>query len=181
MFKHTIEDLNMNSQPVKASAAKGIRAKVAETYPNIAEHLEELWPKKAKVLTLKFKGDNHLNFIKVEDEIMFIEIRDKSIIPMLRVLHKFPMMMDHMVCDKGAIRHIFSGSNVMAPGLTNEGGQIAPYLEIGAPVAIMAEGKKHAMAIGYLTMSSKEIKETGKGSAIEVIQFLNDSLWKDVR
>ena len=81
---------------------------------------------------------------------MFIEIRDKSILPMLRVLHKYPNMMSHMVCDKGAIKHIFSGSNVMAPGLTSEGGIITPDLEEGAPVAIMAEGKKHAMGIGFL-------------------------------
>ena len=84
-----------------------------------------------------------------------------------------------MVCDKGAIRHIFSGSNVMAPGLTSEGGIIVEGLEAGTPVAVMAEGKKHAMAVGYLAMSSKDIKDTGKGMAIEIIQFLNDSLWKD--
>ena len=62
--------------------------------------------------------------------------------------------MDDMQCDKGAIKHIFSGSNVMAPGLTSEGGEIYPNLAVGAPVAITAEGKQHAMAIGFLTMSS---------------------------
>ena len=100
---------------------------------------------------------------------MFLEIRDRATLPMLKVLHRFPFMMDHMVCDKGAIRHIFSGSHVMAPGLTSEGGIIHPHLECGSPVAIMAEGMKHAMAIGYLSMSSTDIKESGKGQAIEVI------------
>ena len=60
---------------------------------------------------------------------------------MLRLLHKYPIMMDKMQCDKGAIKHIFSGSNVMAPGLTSEGGEIHPDLDVGAPVAITAEGK----------------------------------------
>ena len=69
----------------------------------------------------------------------------------------------------------------MAPGLTSEGGKIHEGLEVGAPVAIMAEGKKHAMGIGYLQMSSKDIKETGKGQAIELIQYLNDSLWKEIK
>ena len=186
MFKAKIEDLNMNSQPVKASAAKGIRQQVLDTYPNIAEYLDEIWPKKAKVFTLKFKGEIidselHLNFIKVEEEILFLEMRDKAILPMLRLLHKYPIMMNQMQCDKGAIRHIFSGSNVMAPGLISEGGKCVDGLEVGAPVAVMAEGKQHAMAIGYLTMSSKDIKSVGKGFAIEVIQFLNDALWKDVK
>ena len=43
-----------------------------------------------------------------------------------------------------------SGSNVMAPGLTSEGAKMTDDLEEGHPVAITAEGKKHAMGIGYL-------------------------------
>ena len=128
---------------------------------------------------MKFKGDNNLSFVKIDNLISFIEIRDKEIMPMMRLLHMYPEMMPQMVCDSGAIRHIFSGSNVMAPGLTSEGGVISDGLEVGAPVAVMAQGKKHAMAVGYLAMSSKDIKDTGKGMAIEIIQFLNDSLWKD--
>ena len=150
MFKAKLEDTNMNSAPLKATVAKTLRAKLVETYPNIEPHLELIWPKKAKVFTLKLKGENLYNFIKIEEEIAFMEMRDRAIIPMLRTLHKFPDMMPHMQCDKGAIKHIFSGSNVMAPGLTSEGGKIAADLEVGAPVAIMAEGKKHAMGIGYL-------------------------------
>jgi len=77
-------------------------------------------------------------------------------------------MSEAMQCDKGAIKHIFSGSHIMAPGITSAGGHLVPDLSIKAPVAVMAEGKKHAMAIGVLTMSSQEIKEENKGQAIEV-------------
>ena len=122
-----------------------------QQYPKMTEEQWDLfWPKKAKVYTLKFKGDAYTHFIKIEERICFLELRDKAVLPMLRVLHQYPHMMDHMQCDKGAIRHIFSGSNVMAPGLTSAGGKVAPYLEIGHPVAITAEGKKHAMGIGFL-------------------------------
>jgi len=62
-----------------------------------------------------------------------------------------------MQCDKGAIKHIFSGSHIMAPGLTSAGGVLVPNLPERAPVAVMAEGKQHAMAIGILNMSSKQI------------------------
>ena len=181
MFRLKIEDTNMNSQPLKASAAKGVRAKLVQTYPNIADHIDEIWPKKAAVFTLKLKGEAHMNFIRIDEEICFMELRDRSIIPMLKVLHRYPIMMNQMQCDKGAIRHIFSGSNVMAPGLTSEGGIICEDLEVGAPVAIMAEGKKHAMGVGYLQMSSDDIKKSGKGVAIELIFYPNDSVWKDLR
>ena len=45
----------------------------------------------------------------------------------------------------------------MAPGLTSAGGKITPDLQVKAPVAITAEGKVHAMAIGVLSMSSEDI------------------------
>ena len=57
----------------------------------------------------------------------------------------------------------------MAPGLTSEGGEIYVGLAVGAPVAITAEGKKHAMGIGFLTMDSETITSKGKGEAIEVV------------
>jgi PUA domain protein len=63
-------------------------------------------------------------------------------------------MQHHMQCDKGAIKHIFSGSHIMAPGLISEGGRLVPGLPVNAPVAVMAEGKEHAMAIGVTLMSS---------------------------
>jgi PUA domain protein len=59
--------------------------------------------------------------------------------------------------DKGAIPFVLSGANVMCPGLTSKGGEIPEDYEAGTPVAIMAEGKKLAMAIGVLTLSTKEM------------------------
>ncbi len=91
-----------------------------------------------------------MSFIKVGEQICFLDIRDRKIIPMLKLVHQYPDMMDKMQCDKGAIRHIFSGSDIMAPGLVSEGGNVADFLEKGHPVAITAEGKKHAMGVGYL-------------------------------
>ena len=57
----------------------------------------------------------------------------------------------------------------MAPGLTSAGGKLVPNLKVMAPVAVMAEGKKHAMAIGVLSMSSSDIQTVNKGQAIEVV------------
>ena len=170
----------MNSAPIKSSAAKKMREKIIEQYPAIEQYMEDIWPKSAKVLQMKIKGEAYIHFLEVNGTIKFMEIRERAILPTLKLLLQYPTMMNQMVCDKGAIKHIMSGSNVMAPGLTSEGGKIFDNLEIGAPVAIMAEGKKHAMGIGYLLQSSEEIKKTGKGQAIELIRFLNDQLWKEI-
>ena len=87
-----------------------------------------------------------------------MDIKNRALLPTLKTLHQYPFIMKKMQCDKGAIKHIFSGSNIMAPGLTSAGGSMEDA-EIGDPVAILAEGKEHAMGIGYMMMSSDDIKE----------------------
>ena len=108
-----------------------------------------------------------------------MEIRDYPILPMLRVLHRYPTFMgkELMQVDAGAIKHVFSGSHIMAPGLTSPGGHLVKGKEQMAPVAIMAEGKQHALCIGVLSMSSDQIASENKGQAVEVIQFMNDGIW----
>lgn len=44
-------------------------------------------------------------------------------------------------------------------------------------VAIYAEGKQHALAIGLTKMSTAEIKEVNKGIAVDTIHSLMDGLW----
>ena len=117
----------------------------------------------------------------VDDEIRFIENRDKIVIPTLRLLHKYPFMMQHMQCDKGAIKHILSGSDVMCPGLTSPGGKMDDNIARGQVIAITAEGKTHAMGIGIATMTPKEIREKNKDVAIELVMNLNDGIWKLTR
>lgn len=89
----------------------------------------------------------------INNELKFIEDRDGNVIPTMRLLHRYPLMMPHMQCDKGAIKHILSGSDVMCPGLTSPG---AKMTDVGKDVvvAITAEGKQHAMGVGITTMSA---------------------------
>jgi malignant T-cell-amplified sequence len=70
-----------------------VHAKLLETYPDAAEFIEELWPKKAQVLQLKIKGEAFVSFYQIDGEIRFMEIRDYPILPMLRVLHRYPTFM----------------------------------------------------------------------------------------
>jgi len=51
-------------------------------------------------------------------------------------------------------------------------------IEKNAIVAIMAEGKQHALAIGFMKMSTDEIASVNKGIAIETLHYLNDGLFQ---
>ena len=46
-----------------------------------------------------------------------------------------------------------------------------------AIVAIYAEGKEHALAIGVTTQSTDQIRSENKGIAVENTHYLNDALW----
>ena len=45
-------------------------------------------------------------------------------------------------------------------------------------VAVMAEGKEHAMAVGQMKMSSGDIRTINKGIGVETLTSLGDPLWQ---
>lgn len=55
---------------------------------------------------------------------LFFQERDGPWCPTLRVLHQYPDMMSKLRCDKGAIKFVLSGANIMCPGLTSPGATI---------------------------------------------------------
>ena len=80
--------------------------------------------------------------------------------------------------DRGAIKFVLKGADIMAPGLTSAGGSLGEVpLAADAYVAIKAEGKNQILAIGRMVMSSDDIKKVNKGTAIMNLHFLNDGLW----
>ena len=106
---------------------------------------------------------------------------DDPIIPHLRIVHKFPEAFERIRIDRGAIRFVLSGANLMAPGLTSAGGRLPEKdseLEAGDIVAVEAEGKDEICLIGPLTMGTEEIKQKKKGAAIDAGHYLGDGLWK---
>jgi len=89
-----------------------------------------------------------------------------------------PDLLPTVQVDRGAIKFVLKGADIMAPGLTSAGGSLgsAP-LVVGDYVAVRAEGKEQILAIGRMTMSSDDVRKVNKGTAIENLHFLNDGLW----
>lgn len=87
-------------------------------------------------------------------------------------------MLPSVQVDRGAIKFVLSGANVMSPGLTSAGGKLPDPangeqpLKKGQCVAIRAQGKDEILAVGVLQMDTEEIRKTGKGIAIENIHYL---------
>ncbi|KAK2076947.1 hypothetical protein QBZ16_005175 [Prototheca wickerhamii] len=156
---------------LKSSVARGIRAKISEQYPWLVENnvLEELLPKKQELMIIKLP--EHVQLLVAGHTPLFFSTRDGGWFPTLRLLHKYPDMMPRLRTDKGAIKFVLSGANVMCPGLTSPGATIhdeassalVELVEAGTPVALYAEDKEYAMAIGYTIMSTEEMRSVNKG------------------
>ena len=67
-----------------------------------------------------------------------------------------PFLLPMLQVDKGAIRFVLSGANIMCPGLTSSGAKMTSVPE-KTPVAIMAEGKHHALAVGITKLSTDDM------------------------
>lgn len=155
MFKKfSVEENVSSSSQLKNSVQRSIQAQIVESYPCMAEVIDEIIPKKQMT---SYKCDDYIQLIVVNQEVLFYNQRDSPFYPTLKLLHKYPAMMQRMQVDKGAVRFILSGANIMCPGFTSAGGDLPVEIEAEKPVAIYVEGKEHAVGIGLTKMSTSDM------------------------
>ncbi|MES1908785.1 MAG: hypothetical protein MHM6MM_001657 [Cercozoa sp. M6MM] len=144
------------------------------------EALDVIFPKKTPMVVANCSG--HVEILCAEDRtIWFIKDRNSEWAPALRTLHRFPELLPRFQVDQGAIRFLLNGSDVKCPGLTSPGAEMPEddEVEVGDIVAVYAEGKEHALAVGVLVKSIANIKSENRGDAIRILNFLGpkDGLW----
>ena len=152
------------------------RASVIEQwYPALEEHIEDILPKKSDLHVCKCTESRQV-ILDPSGEFIFFQCRSGPFIPTLRLLHRYPDILPKYQVDRGAIRFVLSGANIMSPGLTSTGGRMddVPAESI---IAVYAEGKEHALAIGVTTLSTETIRSENKGVAVENTHYLKDGLW----
>jgi len=177
MFKKFDEKESVSSvQQLKSSVQKGIRNKLVEQFPHIQPYMDMILPKKD--IFKMVKCHDHIEIIvNGTGDLLFFRHREGPWIPTLKLLHKFPFLLPWEQVDKGAIRFVLSGANIMCPGLTSPGALMTDVPK-GTIVAVMAEGKQHALAVGLTSLSTEEIAKVNKGIGIENCHYLNDGLWQ---
>ncbi|XP_040564551.1 malignant T-cell-amplified sequence 1 homolog [Lepeophtheirus salmonis] len=182
MFKKFEEKESVSGiTQLKSSVQKGIRAKILDAYPDIADYLDLFLPKKDAFRIVKCHEHIEL-LVNSSGALLFFRQRDSPWIPTLRLLHQYPFLLPHQMVDKGAIKFVLSGANIMCPGLTHPNARMTPAQK-GTIVAVTAEGKDTPLAIGITSMSTEEIATKNKGIGVENYHYLNDGLWnmKSVR
>lgn len=172
---------------LKSAVQRGIRTHLLEQYADTlgadeGALLEKVWPKKDKITTVKFKRE-HVTFVVHNGKPIFFQHYDGPWLPTLHLLQQYPCLLPSVQVDRGAIRFLVSGANVMSPGLTSAGGRLPNpeqgerALDKGAAVAIRCQGKDTEVAVGVLQLSTEEIRKKGKGIGIDNVHYLGDDLW----
>jgi len=171
MFKKL--DTGSSSQ-LKSSVTRHLKSKCESLYPALTPFLDALIPKKAQL----FKSNHQIDvtLYSLDDKVVLFQYED-ILFPCLTWLHTYPDIMRKVQVDRGAIPFVLKGADIMCPGLTSKGGNLPEELEANTPVAIFCEGKEHAIAIGLLKMSTKDIKSINKGIAIQNLHYLRDALY----
>jgi PUA domain protein len=177
MFKKFDEKESISGMlQLKSSVQKGIRTKLVESYPHLEGFIDTILPKKDALRIVKCH--DHIEIIvNSAGELLFFRHREGQWMPTLRLFHKYPFFLPMQQVDKGAIRFVLSGANIMCPGLTSPGAKMTEVPK-DTVVAIMAEGKQHALAIGKTTLSTDDIAKINKGIGVENCHYLNDGLWQ---
>ncbi|OQV25197.1 Malignant T-cell-amplified sequence 1 [Hypsibius exemplaris] len=177
MFKKFSEkDSVSQSSQLKSSVIRNLRHNFLQQYPHVEPYFDEIWPKRDNVKLVKCQ--DHIELIASQTgDILFFKQRDGTLLPTLRLVHKYPFILPWMQVDKGAIKFVLSGANVMCPGMTSPGGKMSVVAK-DTPVLLVAEGKDHALGIGMMKMSTEEVRKTNKGIGVDLIHFLNDGLWQ---
>lgn len=177
---------------LKSSVQRSLRQSLLTTYPLLTPYIDELLPKKASLEQMKLP--ERASLYVIDGEPLFFQHDNATLLPHLKLVHRFPKAFPTIRIDRGAIRFVLSGATLMAPGLTSKGGRLpepregdecvdeeghwSRELEKEEPVVILAEGKEHACAVGLLVAGTKEVKEKGKGPVVEEAHFLGDGLWR---
>ena len=178
MFKRfSIEESVSGQSAMKSSQQRQARGKILEQMPLIEAYIEDFFPKKEKTLLVKCAG--HLTILASSSGTpLFFQTRNGDYIPTLRTLHKYPFLLPVMRVDRGAIKHVINGADIMVPGLRSTRAIIQDDIKREQVVSVFAESKDHALAIGITKMSSQQMKQNDKGIAIESLHHVSDGLWK---
>ena len=138
--------------------------------------MDRIFPTKQSLMMAKCV--NHINICLSDGRPVFFNHRDGPFYPTIRLLHKYPDMMNRVQIDKGGIPYVLNGANIMCVGMTSEGGWLPDDLPAGSAVAVFAESKALPLAIGILRMSAQEMRDINKDIGVELVHFLDDALWQ---
>jgi PUA-domain protein len=131
------------------------------------EDMSELEDKTLEKITLE-----EYSLILVDGNPLLFEI-EGHIFPTVRGALDMGLQKRVVTVDKGAIRFVSNGADIMSPGVV----AADPEIKEGDLVIIVEETHRKPLAIGKALMKGLEMVEATSGKAIKSIIHVGDKLW----
>jgi len=112
------------------------------------------------------------SIILVDGKPSFFEI-EGQFFPTVRGALEMELKKRIVTVDKGAIRFVSNGADIMAPGIVGADSEIKE----GDLVIIVEETYRKPLAIGKALMKGPQMVEADSGKAIKSITHVGDKLW----
>jgi PUA domain protein len=112
------------------------------------------------------------SLILVDGKPLLFEIEGR-LFPTVRGALEMELQKRVVTVDKGAIRFVSKGADIMAPGIV----AADPEIKEGDFVIIVEETHRKPLAIGKALMIGPEMVEATSGKAIKSITHVGDKLW----
>ena len=108
-----------------------------------------------------------------DGEVRGILVGDRPFLT-VRGLLAYPAKNRWVTVDMGAVKYVYNGADVMAPGIVDADPEIKP----GDLVWVRDEKNLRPLAIGEALMAGPEMVASEKGKAVQSIHHVGDALWK---
>jgi len=115
---------------------------------------------------------DEFSLILVEGRPLLFEI-EEHLFPTVRGALEMGLQKRLVVVDKGAIRFVSNGADIMAPGIV----EADPEIKEGDFVIIVEETHRKPLAIGKALMEGQQMVDSDTGKAIKSISHVGDKLW----
>lgn len=80
----------------------------------------------------------------------------------------------YVTVDMGAVKFVYNGADIMAPGVVDADPSIAE----GDLAWVRDERNLRPLAVGVALMSGKEMIARNRGKALQSLHYVGDSIWK---
>ena len=132
---------------------------------------EQIFPKKARIELIQTDAGDTLYAV---NNVLKLWKSNEGYIPVLTLLLNKQVDLKKIVVDKGAIRFVTNGADVMRPGIT----KIDPSIKMGNIVVIVDENHDRALAIGRAMFDAKQMEDKKSGKVVKNLHTIQDDVWK---
>ena len=139
--------------------------------PGKTEELTQLINKKSKIEWIKLGSNEEL--YAIDDELAFW-VKDNEFIPILSYLLKHEVPFKSVVVDKGAIKFMAKGADVMRPGIL----KIDSDINKEDIVLIRDPTHNRVLMVGRAKFDAVDMEKKESGKVIVAVHSLSDTIWE---